>query len=156
MQHRISTGVLLFKNNKILLVKHVHPKTGFTWWVPPGGGLHEDESVFKAGEREVFEETGLKAKINKIAYVRQYLDYEFQKNQFNIYLIGKIKKGKLTTKHVRGHGLDEHYIKEVKFFSKNEMKKLKVFPEILKNKMWNDFRKGFPNIKFIGVDSDRR
>ena len=36
MKNRIRAAAII-DNNKILLVKHVHPITGFEWWVPPGG-----------------------------------------------------------------------------------------------------------------------
>ncbi len=46
MKNRIRSAAIIVRDNKILLVKHVHPKTGFVWWVPPGGGIEEsDESL---------------------------------------------------------------------------------------------------------------
>ncbi|PIZ52623.1 NUDIX hydrolase, partial [Candidatus Woesearchaeota archaeon CG_4_10_14_0_2_um_filter_33_10] len=71
LENRIRVGVLIFEDNKILLVKHVDPITGFTWWVPPGGGLKETESIFECGKREVKEETNLKVSLDKIVYIRQ-------------------------------------------------------------------------------------
>ena len=58
MNHRIRVATIIINNQKILLVKHVHPETGYAWWVPPGGGLEDkDASIFDCAKREVFEET---------------------------------------------------------------------------------------------------
>lgn len=52
----ITAGGFLVHQNKILLVKH--KKLGI--WLAPGGHLEGDELPHQAGEREVFEETGVK------------------------------------------------------------------------------------------------
>ncbi len=155
MKSRVSVGVFIFKWGKILLIKHVHPKTGFTWWVPPGGGIKGTESIFETAEREVFEETGMAVKLDKIVYIRQFIYHAQEENNIIIYLIAKEVKGKETIKNIKGNGMDEHYIKELHYFDKAGLKKETVFPEILKNEMWNDYQKGFPSIKFIGVESDK-
>ncbi len=156
MMSRISVGVLIFKDDKILLIKHVHPKTGFTWWVPPGGGVKGTESIFETAEREVFEETGMSVKLDKIVYIRQFIYHAQEENNVIIYLTAKEAKGKGTIKNIKGKGMDEHYIKELHYFDREELKKETVFPEILKNEMWNDHKSGFPSIKFIGVETDKK
>lgn len=156
MKSRISVGVLIFKENKILLVKHVHPKTGFAWWVPPGGGIKGTESIFEAAQREVFEETGLSIILDKIAYVRQFIYYDQQENNLIIYLAAKESKGHETIQNIKGKGMDEHYIQKLKYFDLNEIKTETVFPSILKDEMWEDYKKGFPCIKFIGVETDEK
>lgn len=50
--------VAIFRDNKVLLVKEIE---GHEWFFP--GGLQElNETIFETGEREVFEEVGLKVK----------------------------------------------------------------------------------------------
>ncbi len=156
MKSRISVGVLIFKDNKILLIKHVHPKTKFTWWVPPGGGVKGTESIFETAQREVFEEARITAKLDKIAYIRQFIYYAQEENNIIIYLTAKETKGKETIKNIKGKGTDENYIKELRYFSREEISKETAFPEILKNEMWQDYKNGFPSIKFIGVETDRK
>ena len=36
MENRIRAGVLIFDDDKMLLVKHVDPEDGYIWWVVPG------------------------------------------------------------------------------------------------------------------------
>jgi len=66
-------GVMLIKNNKILLGKrHEDPEKassllkGAGTWTMPGGKLHFQESFEEAAKREVMEETGIKIKNPKI------------------------------------------------------------------------------------------
>ena len=154
LENRIRVGVLIFEDNKILLVKHVDPVTGFTWWVPPGGGLEETESIFECGEREVKEETNLKVNLDKIIYIRQLIFHQQKANNIEIFMISLNHKGRMSIKGIVGKGEDEHYIKQVKFFSKKELKNIKVFPPVIIEEMWEDYKKGFPAIKFLGVDDD--
>jgi ADP-ribose pyrophosphatase YjhB (NUDIX family) len=154
VKHKISTGVLLFKEKKLLLVKHVDPKNGFTWWVPPGGGLKGEESIFEAAKREVMEETGLNANIGRIVYIRQLIYKQAESNVLTIYMLADAAKGKLTIANLNEEDLDSKYIKEVKYFSEEEIKNITVFPEICKDELWKDYKQGFPEIRFIGVSHD--
>lgn len=154
MEHKISTGVLIFKDNKILLVKHVNPNNGFTWWVPPGGGIKGAESIFQAAERELTEETSLSAKIVRIVYLRQLIYKQLDLNVLTVYMLAEGVNGELSTSNLDKEDLDSEYIKEVKYFSKEEIKKIKVFPEIFSDEMWTDYENNFPEIKFIGVSND--
>ncbi|MBI2151535.1 NUDIX hydrolase [Candidatus Woesearchaeota archaeon] len=155
MQNRIRVGALLFKDNLILMVKHVNPKNGYVWWVPPGGGINNNETIFECAEREAFEEVGLKIKSRNIAYLRQFIYEEFQQNNIDIYITADILGGKETMSNMYGKGQDEHFIKELKWFSEEELKQVNVFPKILQTTMWADRLNHFSNIKFIGVERDR-
>jgi len=154
LENRIRVGVLIFENNKILLVKHVDPITGFTWWVPPGGGLKGTESIFECGEREVKEETNLKVKLDRIAYIRQFIFHQQKENNIDLYVASSRHKGSKSIKGIVGKGKDERYIKKLKFFSKKELKNIKVFPSVIREEMWEDYKKGFSAIKFLGVEDD--
>lgn len=143
--NRLRAAVLLFKEDKILLVKHV--ENGFEWWVPPGGGIEGSEDIFEAAKREVFEETNLKISLNGVVYLRQYIA---DKNNLEVFLWGQIKGGVESMHNLAGLG-DEHSIKELGYFHKEELRDLVVFPEIIKDEMWEDYRSGFPEIRFLGV-----
>lgn len=149
MKHRISTGVLLFKDDKILLVKHVDPKSHIEWWVPPGGGLEGEETVLEAAKREVWEESGLDAKIGQLAYVRQLLLFDY--NMLELFFWGGEFSGDIHIKNIVGKGEDEDFIKEVKWFSQKELQNIMVRPDIIKGQMWKD-RENSPPAYFIGQD----
>lgn len=66
MRPHIGVGVLLIRENRLLLVKRKYnPDAGY--WSIPGGHLDLGEKVKKAAERETFEETGFKVKVSKLA-----------------------------------------------------------------------------------------
>ena len=62
---RYRTGAFIIKDNKILFVKS---KIGGYYYML-GGGVHLGETSEKCIEREVFEETGIKAQVERLAVV---------------------------------------------------------------------------------------
>lgn len=134
MEHRIRIAVLLVNNDSILLVKHVHPKSKYEWWVPPGGGIEKvDDSIFDAAIREVWEETGLNVKTKEeIKYIREFFDEENNILNLELFIEGVILSGDLTINNVYGNGIDEYFIKSVEWISKDKLDELIVFPEIIK------------------------
>ncbi|HZU16420.1 MAG TPA: NUDIX domain-containing protein [Candidatus Dormibacteraeota bacterium] len=50
--------LLLDPADRVLLVHHLDPDTGFEWWAAPGGGVRPGESPEAAALRELEEETG--------------------------------------------------------------------------------------------------
>jgi ribosomal-protein-alanine N-acetyltransferase len=58
-QHFAATGFVFNGENKILMIKH--KKYGA--WLPPGGHMEKDEIPDEAVLREIFEETGVRAKL---------------------------------------------------------------------------------------------
>ncbi len=62
----IGVGVMLVRNNKLLLVKRKYnPDAGY--WSIPGGHLDLGEKVKEAAVREAEEETGFKTRVTKLA-----------------------------------------------------------------------------------------
>ncbi len=152
MKHRIRAAAIVVKDDCVLLVKHVHPVTGEEWWVPPGGGLGPDDtSVFDCVRREVFEETGLDVNLSRIVYIREFVDRENRTHNLELFLVAKGFSGEVTTKHIHGKGLDEDYIKDVKWVSRETIKSLVVYPEILKDEFWQDLQDGFPETRYLGT-----
>jgi 8-oxo-dGTP diphosphatase len=139
MKHRIRAAAIIVKGDAILLVKHKNPDNGFEWWVPPGGGLEDGESIYDCARRETFEETGLKVELGQILYLRESVESSRAIHQFEIFILADSFTGELTTANVRPQDLDSKYIKNVQFFSQRQMQGLSVFPEILKEKFWQDY-----------------
>ena len=59
LNHFTATGFVFNDAGKMLMIRH--KKMGV--WLPPGGHLHENELPCEAVLREVFEETGIRARV---------------------------------------------------------------------------------------------
>ena len=136
MQYRVRAAAIIFSKDKqsLLLIKHVHPQTGETWWVPPGGAVeNSDGSIFHAAERETYEESNLIIKTsNEIRYIREF--YETGKGLLHLELFvpGEVISGDLSIKNIYGKGEDENYIQEAAWLTQDEIRNIPVYPEIIK------------------------
>ena len=71
----VGVGILLIRDNTLLLVKRKYdPDAGY--WSIPGGHLDLGEKVQSAAEREGFEETGFKVKVTKLAGIINKIMYD--------------------------------------------------------------------------------
>ncbi|TXT64729.1 MAG: hypothetical protein BAJALOKI3v1_170014 [Promethearchaeota archaeon] len=71
----VGVGVLLVRDEHLLLVKRKYnPDAGY--WSIPGGHLDLGEQVRRAAEREAFEETGFKVKVTKLAGIIDKIMYD--------------------------------------------------------------------------------
>jgi 8-oxo-dGTP diphosphatase len=151
MKHRIRSAVIIVDDNKILLIKHVHPKTGIEWWVPPGGGVEEkDASIFECAKREVFEEANLKIDASRVIYIREFHDKEDNVLNVELFVLADNYTGDVDIKNIAGSGPDEHYIKKAEWFTKEDLQDITVYPEILKDSFWEDYKNSFSETKYLG------
>ena len=67
--HKIGVGGLCLHNNQVLFVKHTYG-VSIGKWTLPGGYVELGESLSKAIEREVFEETGVQTRASEIIAIR--------------------------------------------------------------------------------------
>ncbi len=71
----VGVGVLLTRNNSLLLVKRkFDPDAGY--WAIPGGHLDLGERVEIAAEREAYEETGFIVKVSRLAGIIDKVMYD--------------------------------------------------------------------------------
>jgi len=95
-QLKVTAGMLVEKNGKILLVRRaIQPWKGF--WYLPAGFVESDEHPKKAAEREGFEETNLKIEAKELVNVYFYDDDPRGNGLLILYsgiiLAGEIKPG---------------------------------------------------------------
>ncbi len=141
---RISAGGIVVDNEKVLLV-HLCREDQYDFWVMPGGGIEGDEGIFKATEREVWEETNLKVRADRIAYVEELTDEGNYVCKF--WVVCRLESGRLSLEH---KAAGEDYLKEAGFFSQEELQGMDAFPSIMKDVFWQDAAAGFPAIKYLG------
>jgi ADP-ribose pyrophosphatase YjhB (NUDIX family) len=71
----IGVGILLIRDQQLLLVKRKYnPDAGY--WSIPGGHLNLGEKVEVAAVREAYEETGFKVKVSKLAGIINKIMYD--------------------------------------------------------------------------------
>jgi 8-oxo-dGTP diphosphatase len=138
MKHRISAGVLALRDNRILLVRHFRPGI-HDFWAGPGGGVEGNEHLHEAAEREAFEETGLRVRAHSLAYIDELIDDSGRMVKFWFladYLSGEID--------VSANPAEDEAISEAGWFARDALPTGHVFPEILRNRFWDDLEAGFP------------
>ncbi len=70
---RVGVGAIVIHEGRILLVKRASsPGKGF--WAIPGGLVELGETVREAAERELLEETGVKARAGEVFYLFDFID----------------------------------------------------------------------------------
>ncbi len=138
MKHRISAGVLTLRDDKILLVRHFRPGR-HDFWSGPGGGTEGGEELWETAEREAFEETGLRVQARNMAYIDELVDTWGRIVKFWFvadYLSGDID--------VSANPATGESISEAGWFSRDELPKGHVFPDVLRGRFWDEIKTGFP------------
>jgi 8-oxo-dGTP diphosphatase len=138
-------------NQKVLLAKNV----GQDFWYPPGGGweYHTGESIVECAKREVLEETGIEVEIKKLLYAQQY-QYKNKHIQIETFWLATVNED-----HSQIHShkdLDpQGFVEKVRWFNREEIKKEKVFPEILKYRFWDNIQ-GYliEDNRFLGIQKE--
>lgn len=137
MQHRISAGVLALRDEKILLVRHFRPGK-HDFWAGPGGGAEGAEELWQTAEREAFEETGLRVRARTMAYIDELVDDWGRIVKF--WFLADYVSGKSTFRPIR----QKASINEAGWFSRENLPQGYVFPEILRDRFWEELKTGFP------------
>ena len=149
MRYGISAAALIMQQQRLLLVNH-RERGQYDFWVPPGGKLQGEESIFDCARRETMEETGLSVALDRIIYIVEYAEpcYHFCK----FFIRCTAFDGNLTLAN-REQG--ETFLVDACFFSKGDMADLDVRPTILKDRFWDDLEAGFPETRYLGLKKIR-
>ena len=137
MSHRISAGAIIFRDDQVLLVNHVKPGV-YDFWVAPGGGVIGDESLEAAAIREVKEECGLDVAMGALAYIEELMQPEYRQCKF--WFIAELVGGEIETSQVEA---TREHIVAARFFTKEELAEVMVFPLELRDRVWLDRCQGF-------------
>lgn len=136
--------VIIFDDKKrILMVKQAHE--GREFWLLPGGGIEKGETSKEASKRETLEETGLEVEIGKLIWHIEEVS-ETRGMRFVNFFMAEIVGGNLALGHDPEFDNHGQVLREVGFFSKEEISKMeKVYPEQLKDELWNLIENDFKN-----------
>jgi 8-oxo-dGTP diphosphatase len=120
-------GVVLSADDELLVVqekRHILTRPGF--YKLPGGLIDQGETIAQAAEREVWEETGVRAEFDcLVGYFSHQLTWQLEKSA--LYLVGRLKplSRKIT--------IDEQEIAEAKWMPAEEFMALETTHAFNKN-----------------------
>ena len=146
MRYGISAAALITRQQRLLLVNH-REHGRYDFWVPPGGKLQGDESIFDCAQRETMEETGLSVVLDRIVYIAEYAEQGYHFCKF--FIRCKRFDGNLTLANKEP---EETFLANARFFSKADMEGIDVRPAILKDRFWDDLETGFPQTRYLGLE----
>ena len=69
---RVNVRAIIYKDGKLLAVKHKHGEDISHYYAVPGGGLDPHESLVDGLARELREETGINAVIGNLLFIQQF------------------------------------------------------------------------------------
>jgi ADP-ribose pyrophosphatase len=72
-QPRVAVGAIVFKDKKVLLVRRGKPPARDLWAIP-GGSVKVSETLQRAAEREIYEETGITIQALEPIYTFDYIE----------------------------------------------------------------------------------
>lgn len=145
MNHRISAGVLVINQDKILLVNHKKPGH-YDFWVAPGGGVLGTEDIKSAAIREVKEETGLTVDSLRLAYIEEF--YKPNVRECKFWFCTNSSNGEL---HTEQKSAKRENITDVQFVSRSKLNDLTVFPSVVADQLWDDIEKDLLSPKYLGI-----
>lgn len=127
--------VIIFDNEKRVLVVRQHHE-GRDIWMVPGGGIEDGETSAEAGVREILEETGLEIKIgNLIWHVEEVSQKRGQR--FVDFFLGELIGGTMELGKDPEFDANSQVLREVRFMSREELNGLEnLYPEYLKDELW--------------------
>ena len=119
-QPRVAVGAIVFKNNRVLLVRRGKPPA-LDLWAIPGGSVEVCETLQRAAEREIFEETGITIQALEPVFTFDYIERdEFGCARFHYVIID------LIADYVKGEPKAGDDATEARWVSSQELAGLKV------------------------------
>ena len=146
MKYGISAAALIVQEGRLLLVRH-REAGKYDFWVPPGGGLRGSESILDCARRETREETGLAIEPGRVLYIQEFWDSATHFVKF--FVLGRLLEGELT---LSNRDPDEAFLVEARFLSRSELRERPVYPEVLKDAFWKDYKAEPPVTRYLGIE----
>jgi 8-oxo-dGTP diphosphatase len=149
MRHRIRAAGILVDQGRILMVNE--NERGLSYWVPPGGGFEaKDGNTHNTVKREVWEETGLSVTVGNLLFVREFCETFRAIYHVEQFYIVDHWSGEVSLKNLEAIGEEARYISQARWFTKQELSQVDVFPPQLKDVLWDKLDRGDFSIVHLG------
>ena len=136
MKKRIRASAIIFVNDKLITVYREKMVNGILkkYYVIPGGGVEENETVEEAAKREILEEIGIDIELTDKYF---YLQKEDAEEYFYIsnYVSGTIGTG--TGPEFTDRDVEKYGTYEIKLVEKEEIKEINLLPPEVKEYILN-------------------
>mgnify|MGYP002866055312 CR=1 FL=1 len=144
----IGVRAIILDNHRVLMVKHLEGDKEF--YVFPGGGLENNESIAEAAKREVSKETQINVKGKKIIYFREFVGESKYGAEFYVLCEAldhtDIKLGVDPEKSD-----NEKVLIAVEWVNIDKLSEITWYPEELKQRFKSDVLTGFKEFDHLGV-----
>lgn len=153
MQTRIVARAVVYdaEKNSILLVRN---RDDEYWYIPGGGWEADKENILECAAREVKEETGLEVEMGKFLYLQEFHASPERVIFEGFWLASVIGSAVLDENHVDTD--PDGVVGEARWFTRDEVAKIIVYPEIFMNAFWDDIRNMINGEeRFLGANWNR-
>lgn len=137
---RVRSCGLLVEKNKLLLVELNSPVTNQWIWIPPGGKVEFGETLEEALIREFKEETSLRVSAVKLMHVNEIIKPPLHAIEF--YYLVQREEGELRLGADPELKEEQQILRDIGFFSKQDLRKMSVSPEFIKDEFWEVIENG--------------
>ena len=128
--HRISAGILVAHEGRVLVVNH--RRAGhYDFWVAPGGGVQATETLEQAAAREALEETGLQVEVGPLRYVEEF--YQPGVRYCKFWFLGRWVGGQLSA--LAPEAQAEHIV-DARWMTPEDLASASCFPPFLCDAEW--------------------
>jgi 8-oxo-dGTP diphosphatase len=122
---RVAVGAVVFKDNKVLLIRRAKPPAKGLWAIP-GGSVNLGETLQQAAERETLEETSITILATKPVFTFEVIEKDDHNQvRFHYVIID------LVADYISGIPLPGDDADEVRWVSSSELKNLDINPRTL-------------------------
>lgn len=139
-----AAAIILNEQNHLLLLRQKNPHNDFEWWTLPGGGMEPTESAIDTIVREVMEECNVKCRPSKLIYISEFVDYSIDTHHLGMFFLTTIDDPENIKAGIDPE-VEEQYIKECRFVSKEELQnsRIPIYPPVFKRQFWVDLENNF-------------